>query len=275
MVTVRVATWNVLAAPWAAPAFYPDGMDPTLLDREQRAALVGAALVGLDADVVCLQETTPHDLATILATADAYDLHTVSNGEELWANWATPELAWESNGTAIAWRRDAFTDAVLGQLSLGGGNVATTVELTHTSGASVRAVSVHLDVDHPELRRAQLPIALAMFPAADGAFDLVAGDCNEDTVGTDLGSIVAAAGFVDALNELEVFGPTHPYARPGDDWTALARLDHVLVRGATPVAGQVVDAGTWAVDIPGIRMAELLRRTGSDHDAVVSTVELG
>ena len=274
MVTLRVATWNVLAAPWAAPAFYPDGMDATLLDRDARAGLVATAFVGLDAEVVCLQETTPPDLATIFATADGYDVHAVPNGRELWASWATPELPWEPNGTAVAWRRDAFTDAVAGELSLGGGNVATTVELIHSSGARVRVASVHLDVDRPDLRRTQLPAALTVFPAVDGAFDLVAGDCNEDTVGTELGAIVAGAGFVDALNELEVFAPTHPYARPGDDWTALARLDHVLVRGATPMAGQVVDAGTWAVEVPGIRMAELLRRTGSDHDAVVATVEI-
>ena len=202
-------------------------------------------------------------------------MHAVPNGQELWANWATPELPWEPNGTAVAWRRDAFTDAVAGRLPLGGGNVATTAELTHTSGARVRVVSVHLDVDHPELRRTQLATVLATLPAADGTFDLVAGDCNEDTAGTDLGAIVADAGFVDVLDELEVVAPTHPYARPGDDWTALARLDHVLVRGAVPMAGQVVDAGTWAVEIPGIRMAELLRRTGSDHDAVVATVEIG
>ena len=100
--------------------------------------------------------------------------------------------------------------------------------------------------------------------------DVIAGDCNEDTIGTDLGTIAAEHGFVDVLTEVGNTDPTHPLARPSDDYAPLARLDHVLVRGAAPVAGRVVDAGVWDVDGPGDRMVEGLRRTGSDHLAVVA-----
>ena len=64
--TLTVASWNVLAAPWAAPAFYPAGMDPALLDRDVRADLVADRILAIDADVWCLQEVTPTDLSRML-----------------------------------------------------------------------------------------------------------------------------------------------------------------------------------------------------------------
>ena len=95
------------------------------------------------------------------------------------------------------------------------GNVAATIDATHTgSGRRVRIMSVHLDADRPERRRVQLPVALAAFsPDPDGnAVEVIAGDCNEDTVNTDLGAACRDHGFDDALTELGRFEPTHPYA---------------------------------------------------------------
>ena len=63
---ISVVTWNVLAAPWAAPAFYPPDLDAALLERGARAHLVGTLLASLDVDVMCLQETTPPDLGVVL-----------------------------------------------------------------------------------------------------------------------------------------------------------------------------------------------------------------
>jgi endonuclease/exonuclease/phosphatase family metal-dependent hydrolase len=277
--SLTVASWNVLAAPWAAPAFYPAEMDPALLDRVTRREVVAAQLAELDADVVCLQETTPVDL---LAIADALGpevaVHAAPNAPELWAGWSTEELPWEANGTAVLWRRDRFDGVVTGALAMSDdGNVATTfaARLAGT-GTQVRVRSVHLDVDQPDLRRAQLRGALEALgpPGTHDGIDVVAGDCNEDTDGTDLGAIAAEHGFVDALTAVGDTDPTHPLARPGDTHAPLARLDHVLVRGARPVAGRVVDAGLFAVADAGTRWIEGLRRTGSDHLAVVTTITL-
>jgi endonuclease/exonuclease/phosphatase family metal-dependent hydrolase len=283
-----VASWNILAAPWAAPVFYPPDMDPAVLDRATRRASVATALAELDADLVCLQETTPVDLAAIVTLlGDGVVVHSAPNAPELWATWSTPELPWEANGTAVLWRRDRFEDAVTGALSLSDdGNVATTFDARLVrSGTRVRAVSVHLDVDHADLRRAQLARACEHLAAAPEAVapettapervvDVVAGDCNENTDGTELETILAGHGFVDALTAVGNADPTHPVARPTDDYAPLARLDHVLVRGAVPVAGAVVDADVWEVDDPGARMVEGVRRTGSDHFAVVARVTL-
>ena len=132
---------------------------------------------------------------------------------------------------------------------------------------------MHLDVDEPELRRAQLRVALGQLDR-DGAVDVVAGDCNEDTIGTDLGAIADGHGFVDALTVVGDTDPTHPLARPTDHYAPMARLDHVFVRGAVPAAGRVVDAGVWAIDDPNERWIAGLDRTGSDHFAVVARLTL-
>ena len=268
--TITIVTWNVLAAPCAAPAFYPAGMDPALLDRHARAELVGELLARLDADVMCLQETTPPDLAVVLARlGPAFLHHAAPNGPRLWSNWSAPEQPWEPNGTAIVWRAELFDDAEAGAVALSDdGNVATVLHAQHPgSGRAVRAMSVHLDADNAPKRREQLPVALATFApdAVEGSLDVVAGDCNEDTIETDLGATCAEYGFADALAMLGCVDPTHPYARPIDDFAPIARLDHVLVRNAIPTAGAVLDSDVWRVDVPGARLAEHLRATGSDH----------
>ena len=277
MSALSVATWNILAAPWASPAFYPAQMDPTVLDRATRRAAVAAGLGALDADLVCLQETTPIDLAAIVTLlGDDMVVYSAPNAPELWASWSTPELPWETNGTAVLWRRGRFDDVETGALALSDdGNVATTFAgRVAGTGTRVRAVSVHLDVDQAALRRGQLRRACEHFDAdGDGSsIEVVAGDCNENTTGTDLESILAEHGFLDALTVLGNGEPTHPIARPTDDYAPLARLDHVLVRGGTPTAGRVVDADLWTLDGPGARMIEGLLRTGSDHLAVVATL---
>jgi endonuclease/exonuclease/phosphatase family metal-dependent hydrolase len=269
---LRVATWNVLAAPWAAPAYYTAEMDVALLDRVARRDLVARRIAALDADVVCLQETTPPDLDAIVAALGSdVAVHATANDERLWSDWSSPEVPWEPNGTAVLWRRAALDDVVTGALALSDdGNVATTVSARcGPDGPPVHVVSVHLDVDRPELRRAQLRTACGHLASVTG-LTVVAGDCNEDTDGTDLGAIAAELGFVDALTAAGNSEPTHPLARPDDDWARLARLDHVLVRGGDGECGRVVDAGVWEVDDPTARLVEGLRRTGSDHLAVVT-----
>lgn len=274
---LTVATWNVLAAPWAAPGFYAPTMDPTVLDRTTRSHLVAQVLRSIDADVVCLQETTPPDLAMVLdQLGGEYDSVQTSNDADLWSNWSTPEIPWEPNGTAVVWRPEAVDVVETGPLALGDdGNVATWLRARHHgTGLEIRVLSVHLDADAPENRRAEFPIALGWVEAAVEMVDVVAGDCNEDTVNTDLGVMLTESGFVDCLSALHRFEPTHPLACPSDDYAPLARLDHLLVRGATPSHGLVVDSGVWDIGDAGARLEEHLRRTGSDHLPAVVTLAL-
>jgi endonuclease/exonuclease/phosphatase family metal-dependent hydrolase len=270
--TISIVTWNVLAAPWAGAQWYPQGMDPTVLERAGRAARVGAALATLDVDLMFLQETTPTDLVASLAVVgDGWSVHSASNGSDLWSNWGSPETPWEANGPALAFRDERFDEIERGVIDLGPhGNVAPWVRLRdRVDDTILQAVSVHLDSDDPARRLAEIDPLLA---GIDGDVVVVAGDCNEDTVTGAIGRPLFAAGFVDVLAELGRREPTFPYARPGDDWELLCLLDHVLVRGLTPRDGEVLDAGTWSVDDPNERIGELLRRTGADHLAVRALV---
>lgn len=274
---LTIASWNVLAAPWAAPEFYPQSLDPALLDRDARADRVADRMLAIDADVWCLQEVTPTDLARMLGrgVGNRYDHHHVGNGRDLWSNWSTPERPWEPNGTAVLWRHDGLAADHRGSCELSAdGDVATWVALTHRHGTRLRVMSLHLDADDAATRRVQLPVGLDAFDPEPGVVDVVAGDCNEDTTGTDLGEAVAARDFVEAGDVVGCAEPTHPYARPGDGWVALARIDHVLVRGATVTAAKVVDTGVWKIESPEARMAEHLRLTGTDHLPVVATLNL-
>lgn len=273
---LTVATWNVLAAPWAAPAFYPAGMDPALLDRRTRAERTRSVLQSLGADVVCLQETTPPDLVRPLEDGLdlQFDVHAAPNGRRLWSNWSTPDVPWEPNGTAILWRRGALVDVETGEVALSDdGNIAATLTARHAaSGATVRVVSVHLDADQPERRYRQLSVALSAFDAARAVIDVVAGDCNEDTVGTSLSSAIADFGFQDALSGVGNSDPTHPYARPSDDFASVGRIDHIFVRGERPTRGWVVDSDVWNIERASERLTAHLARTGSDHLPVVVAI---
>ncbi len=272
--TLRIVSWNVLAAPWALPQWYPKQMDAEVLDRGRRRELVAEAVRRLRPDLCCLQEVTPVDLETTLAAFDRCASHFVSEGRELWSNWGSVEVPWEPNGTAVVWNDERFDEIARDQIELGPhGNFAAIVDLAdRATSRMLRVVSVHLDSDDADRRRREIPRLLAA--GADQPIVVIAGDYNEDTItsGSDrprIGDAFFDVGLVDVFELLDRRAPTHPYARPGDDWEALATIDHVLVRGLTPSSARVVDAGIWAIDGPDARMEECLRRTGSDHLALV------
>jgi endonuclease/exonuclease/phosphatase family metal-dependent hydrolase len=276
--TLRIVSWNVLAAPWALPQWYPRRMDLDVLDRVRRRELVAEAIGRLRPDLCCLQEVTPVDLDATLAAFGRSGSHFVSEGRELWSNWGSVDVPWEPNGTAIVWDDERFDEIARDQVELGPhGNFAASVDIVdRVTTRTLRVVSVHLDSDDPDRRRSEIPRLLTA--CADQPVVVIAGDYNEDTItsGSDrsrIGDAFFDVGFVDVFDSLGRRAPTHPYARPGDDWEALATIDHVLVRGLTPSSATVVDACTWAIETPEARMEECLRRTGSDHLALVVECE--
>jgi hypothetical protein len=51
-----------------------------------------------------------------------------------------------------------------------------------------------------------------------------------------------------------------------------AIIDHVLVRGALPVAGDVFDLGVWSIADVVSRIEANFRNTGSDHFPIGGTI---
>ena len=67
---INIASWNVLAAPWASPQHYPHDLDVALLERAGRNDRLAARLrdLGDRRDIWCFQEVTEPEL-TMLCSA--------------------------------------------------------------------------------------------------------------------------------------------------------------------------------------------------------------
>ena len=278
---IKIASWNILAAPWAAPKFYPKTLDRALLERSLRIAKVAERIVALDPtpDVWCLQEVTAPELSIIVdglerANRCSYGVLHASNARDYWSNWLVDGVAWEANGPAVLVRNDCFEAVTFRELSLGGlGNAAVLAQATHLeSGSALRIVSVHLDADAAPAREAELASLFAQLDdpqgddsRRDSTATVLAGDFNCDTREGLVHEMIVTAGYVDLHTELGQFDPTHPYGRPGDAHVPLTRIDHVLVKDAGPVEAAIHDVGVWGIVDPVERLIAHLQLTGSDH----------
>ena len=184
---LTVASWNVLAAPWAAPAFYPAEMDPAVLDRVDaaRAGRAASSRSSTPTSCACRRRRRSTSPRSSPRSAPASRAHSAPNGRELWASWSTDELPWETNGTAVLWRRDRFDDVETGALALSDdGNVATTFVGARRRHRHARAGGERAPRRRPS-RRCGAPSCAARVRAPRrrrrAAIDVVAGDCNEDT----------------------------------------------------------------------------------------------
>jgi endonuclease/exonuclease/phosphatase family metal-dependent hydrolase len=276
---IDVVSYNVLGPLWASPEWYPEVDDVSLLDAEARRARITEYLrsVRTGAEIVCLQEVTASELPHLQDALGGGFVGMMSvNDPDFWSDWLRPPLLWEPNGTAIFARTDAFDDIVVEDRALGTGNHAVGLAATHIeSGAPVRAWSAHLDSDRANNRATELDSVLAAMPPSEDAVDVICGDLNEDAVIGTVGGIVRRAGFASVLASIGNREATHPWSEGYYKSTRWAILDHVLVRGATPLAGDTVDAGVAGIEDESERIEEFLRRMGSDHYPVVATVALG
>ena len=273
---IDVVTFNVLAPVWASPSWYPEIDEPALLDRDYRRTRLVAALQSLSqsAEMVCLQEVAESELPFLEQALGPDFVGAMSfNAPEFWADWVVPPISWEPNGTALFVRSDAFADLAISGRALPTGNSATTLTATHrATGTPVTAWSVHLDSDRTSNRGVEMDSVLDATPPQRGAVDVICGDLNEDAVVGTVGGLLRRAGFVDVLSAIGNRDATHPWSDGYYKSQRWAILDHVVVRGATPVAGTVVDAGVADIEDQSTRIEEFLRRVGSDHYPVIATI---
>ena len=135
--------FNVLAPVWASPVWYPEELDPALLDagfrRERIAAFLAAQAA--TADVVCLQEVQESELPALLAAlGDGFAGAMAFNARDWWANWVVPEIPWAPNGTAVIVRRAAFRSIAFRDVALtGDGNHAAFFSGVHRATGWPRA----------------------------------------------------------------------------------------------------------------------------------------
>ena len=265
-----MVTFNVLAPVWAAPDWYPPEMDMSLLDADYRRARITSFLAARapDTDVFCLQEVQESELPAFLAAlGSGFAGAMAHNDRDWWSNWVVPEIPWAPNGTAIIVRRQAFSNLAFRDVPLSGdGNHAELVEGIHRqTGRRFRAASIHLDSDVEANRGREARALMAELPAAAGTTDVVCGDFNEDAVTGTVGGVVKRAGFVDVLEAVGNREPTHPWSSSYNGATRWAIIDHLTVRGARPLSGDVLDFGGLAIGDELTRIESNFRTTGSDH----------
>ena len=277
--TVGLLTFNVLAPVWASPVWYPEDMDPALLDAATRRARIGAVLAARadQTDVACLQEVQESEFPSMLAALGAGFTGAMShNARDWWSNWLVPEIPWAPNGTALAVRRQAFSNLAFRDVPLtGDGNHALLMTGVHkATGRPVRAISIHLDSDIQANRTREAREVVRLLPPAARTADIVCGDLNEDSITGAAGNVLQRAGFVDVLAALGVREPTHPWSSQYNKATRWAIIDHLLVRDATPRSGDVIDYGVWSIEDETARIEANFVNTGSDHFPVAGAADL-
>lgn len=276
---LSMVTFNVLGPVWAAPDWYPPEMDMSLLDADFRRERITAFLSARAAntDVFCLQEVQESELPGFLAAlGSGFAGAMAHNDRDWWSNWVVPEIPWAPNGTAIAVRRQAFSSLAFRDVPLSGdGNHGVIVEGVHrATGRPFRAASIHLDSDKEANRGREARALMAELPPASGTIDVVCGDFNEDSVTGTAGGVVRRAGFVDVLDAVGSREPTHPWSSSFNGATRWAIIDHLTVRGARPLSGDVLDFGALQIPDELTRIESNFRTTGSDHFPVAGAAGL-
>jgi len=149
------------------------------------------------------------------------------------ADPAGADIAVTPNGTAIAVRRQAFSNLTFRDIPLSGdGNHAELVAGVHkATGRRFRAASIHLDSDVEANRSREARALMAELPPVAGTTDVVCGDFNEDAVTGTAGGIVRRAGFVDVLDGVGNREPTHPWSSSYSGATRWAIIDPDRPRG--------------------------------------------
>ena len=274
-----MVTFNVLAPVWAAPDWYPPEMDMSLLDTAYRRARITSFLASRAAntDIFCLQEVQESEFPAVLdAVGSGFAGAMSHNDRDWWSNWVVPEIPWAPNGTAIMVRRQAFSNLVFRDVALSGdGDHAELVEGVHrATGRRFRAASIHLDSDKEANRGREARSLMSQLPPAGGAIDIVCGDFNEDSVTGTAGGVVKRAGFVDVLDAVGNREPTHPWSSSFNGATRWAIIDHLTVRGANPLSGDVLDFGGLSIPDELTRIESNFRTTGSDHYPVAGAAGL-
>jgi endonuclease/exonuclease/phosphatase family metal-dependent hydrolase len=264
-----VLSFNVLAPVWAAPTWYPQDLDPALLDRDSRLKQTQNLLRSLAArlDVICLQEVNAPELQGYLeALGPDFTGAMAQNERDWWSNWLVPEIPWEANGAAVIVRSSRFKEGRFEDVPLPDGNHASVFQGIDTiTGQKIRVQSVHLDSDRISNHKVELSALFDRYPATQDVKDILAGDFNEDTdIGTAAG-LLKRAGYSNVLSGIGNFEATHPWSSSYNGNQRWGRIDHITVRHGLGLSGDVLDFGVWSIADETARISANFQNTGSDH----------
>ncbi|MFC9995156.1 endonuclease/exonuclease/phosphatase family protein [Nocardia sp. NPDC127526] len=239
---IPLLVWAYSFGAWWAPVHGASGpaaadgvriVSQNLFAANESPAATGRALVATDADIIAVEELGGADRAAVTRILDtAYPYREEIGTVALWSRYPTSDTTAADVG--VGWKRGLRTHIA-------------------TPAGDLVVYVVHLPSVRPgdtDARNRGLATLSGRLTAERAEHVVVAGDFN--TASTDRHWDGFAPGYRHALSDAG--------SGPGFTWPAVfpvARLDHILVRGAD------------------IATASVLRLPGPDHCAVQATLALG
>lgn len=273
--SIKVFSFNVLAPPWAKLSSYPESSWPYIDRTIRRQAIINTLnSIKSSTDVICLQETTPIEFGYFAATLKDFVGIQANHDPSYWSQYITQNPPWELNGTAIFVNKRVFSNISLSDVALSdSGNHAAYLTATHkATNQKFRILSVHLDSDTGGNRNKEMQAAIQLLPALNSSIDMIVGDFNSSPEQGNYFVDLNRAGFNDVLDGVGNTELTSPYTTAYSSSTNFGELDHIVVRNASPLAGDVIDNNLFQL-YPALpsntyendRITENMRLTGSDH----------
>lgn len=280
---IKIVSFNILAPPWAKPSSYPESSEP-YLDRELRRVSIIDVLNSLkgSSDVIALQEITPIEFGYIKSALKDFVAIQVNHDPDYWSQYITDNPPWEPNGNALFLKKSTFKNVSFSDvpLSTSGNHGAYAEAKLKANNQQVKIFSVHFDSDHGGNRKKEMEAAVAHIGAASNSIDIIAGDFNSSPQQGNYSNLLELQGYIDVLAAIGNTEITTPYTTQYSSSNNFGIIDHVMVRNAQPIAGDVIDNNLFTIYPDGPahaneepRITANLQITGSDHFPVWGSIE--
>lgn len=268
--TLRIVVFNVLAAPWADPSYYPTSSLPYLSREFRRQKNIDVLKSQAPTtDIFCLQETTEPEFAAFSAALSGFVGFQANHDPSYWSRSITVNPPWELNGTALFVKKSTFSKIkFINRANSDNGNHAAYAEVTY-KGKQIGIFSLHLDSDTGGNRNKEMNAILDFLHTRNNDVEILGGDFNFTTQNGNFSRDLQENGFIDVLYTIGNREQTFPESVGYVHSPNFSVIDHIVVRNAVPLEGDVLDYNLWKL-YPGTnasaaRLTAALQITGSDH----------
>ena len=272
--TINLCTYNVLAPCWADPTIYP-ASSLAYLDRYVRRAIIINVLKNLAQtnDIIALQETQDDEfpaLQTAMAKIGFVGFST-NHHDDYWGSYATVDPPFVSNGVALFWNQKKLNLLEINGYNFSDDGNRGVIAYFRQNNKLFRVTCAHLDTDTGGRRAKEAKGIVDLLVPNDNLIDIILGDFNFDTDQGVYNNIFN--NFIDVLAAVGNENQTHPFTTSYAKNANYGVIDHIMVRNATPVAGNILDFNVWTDGANEEERINLtLQRNGSDHFIVTGSV---
>jgi endonuclease/exonuclease/phosphatase family metal-dependent hydrolase len=278
-VQLKLCTYNVLAPCWADPSIYPLISRPHL-DKDKRRVAIIRTLVSLAQthDIIALQETQEDEISYYKEELkkEGFLCFSVNHDDNYWARYITVDPPFVSNGVAVFWNARVVDMLTISGCSFSNKGNRGIIGTFRKNNKVFRVVCAHLDSDTGGARAKESKSLISQLPPLANTTDFILGDLNFTVENGPYNNIFNKANFVSIMKYLGKEEMTHPFdiSYGGNDNYGI--IDHILVRGAVPINGEVITFGVYQdAQTVDERISLLLQRNGSDHFIVSGLINIG